>query len=256
MNAKIAARLPFQGLLQIVRFNWPMYVVGVLALVALTAILLMLPLPQIVAQALVVLSIPGLFWMLMSLVASYWIYDRSRLCRWDWIAPLAPAFARSLLNIHAGFDESSDALAELFPNAQLRVLDIFDEIEMSEPSIARARRYSPSRHVPEGADFRKLNVDDNSADLVTLLLAAHEIREPKSRHAFFQELHRILASDGRIILAEHLRDLPNFLAFGPGFMHFHSRRTWRAALEASGLWVEKEFSITPFVRIFVIRRKP
>lgn len=42
--------------------------------------------------------------------------------------------------------------------------------------------------------------------------------------------------------------------FGPGFLHFHSRRVWTRCFAAAGLAVHEEFSITPFVRIFVLRR--
>jgi SAM-dependent methyltransferase len=184
------------------------------------------------------------------------VYDRSKLCDWNWIADLTTKPPTTLVNIHSGFDESSDTLRSLFPNAKLRVLDIFDQAEMSEPSIARARKLSPSRITPEPAKFRELDCASESVDLVTLLLAAHEIRGVEPRRAFFSELRRILAPGGRIILAEHLRNLPNFIAFGPGFLHFHSHRTWLSSIESAGLCVEKELSITPFVRIFVIGSKP
>jgi ubiquinone/menaquinone biosynthesis C-methylase UbiE len=158
-----------------------------------------------------------------------------------------------LINIHAGFDDSSDSLHRLFPRAYRRTLDIFDEEEMDEPSIRRARAVSPSSVASERADFRELSVPSESANLVTILLAAHEIRRLDLRLAFFAELRRVIARDGRIIIAEHLRNLPNFLAFGPGFVHFHARRTWIFAMRHAGLNVEREFSITPFVRVFVVR---
>jgi SAM-dependent methyltransferase len=248
-------RSPFHGLKQIVTFNWPMYAMGGVSLISLAMVLLWIPLPRVLVIALLILAAPAVAWMLMSLIVSHWVYDRSRLCRWDWIAELAPQHLKDVVNIHSGFDESSDELAELFPNANLRVLDIFDEQEMTEPSIARARSRTPSRTPSERVDFRHLGLEAGSADLITLLLAAHEIRDPESRAAFFRELRRILARDGRIILAEHLRDLPNFLAFGPGFMHFHSRRTWIRAIHSADLVIERELSITPFVRIFILRSK-
>jgi hypothetical protein len=97
---------------------------------------------------------------------------------------------------------------------------------------------------------------DLAVDAAFLLLSAHELRQHASRVAFLRELHRILTTDGRVVMAEHLRDLPNFLAFGPGFLHFHSRRTWRRAAVEAGLEIEREFRITPFVAVFIVRRSP
>jgi len=51
-----------------------------------------------------------------------------------------------------------------------------------------------------------------------------------------------------------LRAVVNFLAFGPGFLHFHSRRTWARCFSRTRFDIHREFPITPFVRVFVLRR--
>ena len=81
-----------------------------------------------------------------------------------------------------------------------------------------------------------------------------ELRSVAARGALFTELRRVLGPGGRIVIAEHLRDWANFLAFGPGFLHFHSRRTWADCFSRHRFDIHREFSITPFVRVFVLRR--
>ncbi len=65
----------------------------------------------------------------------------------------------------------------------------------------------------------------------------------------------MLRDKGQILLVEHLRDWANFIAFGPGFLHFHSEQDWQRSISDSGLRVEQDFRVTPFVRCFVLRRK-
>ena len=54
-------------------------------------------------------------------------------------------------------------------------------------------------------------------------------------------------------VVEHVRDVANFLAFGPGFLHFHSTGTWRRAWRSAGVHDVCQFRVTPFVRVFVLK---
>jgi SAM-dependent methyltransferase len=108
--------------------------------------------------------------------------------------------------------------------------------------------------VAEQVDYRHLPLPNGTIDVATLLLSAHELRSDEARGALFTELRRVLGPGGRVVVAEHLRDWANFLAYGPGFLHFHSRRTWIRCFARHRFDVHREFSITPFVRVFVLRR--
>jgi SAM-dependent methyltransferase len=247
------------GVRQIVRFNWPFYAAA--GAIAATAPLILPRLPGVwwvripagLGFALVAM------WLVTSLVASWIVYDRSRLMQWDWVLQALGFAPRSWINLHAGHDEASEALGAIFANASGRVFDIFSPSEMTEPSIARARRRSrgtPRRGTvaAEQADYRHLPLPNGTIDVATLLLSAHELRSDQSRSALFTELRRVLGPAGRVVVAEHLRDWANFLAYGPGVLHFHSRRTWVRCFARHRFDIHREFSITPFVRVFVLRR--
>lgn len=167
---------------------------------------------------------------------------------------MLPVPPRQWVNIHAGLDETSGLLAALFPMAEGRVVDIHDAAEMTETSIGEARRIA-STTAPAG-DWRALPLFDKSCDAAFLIFAAHELRRHDARVTLFREIARSLRTAGSLILVEHLRDSANFLAFGPGFLHFLSRGAWRRAARAAGLEIRSESSITPFVRVFHPLRRP
>lgn len=253
MSEAAAQRGPYHGLLQILRYNQPMFAkTGAAALAAILAVVL-LPMPRFVAILATAVVAAALLWTASSLLVSHWIYDRSPLREWDWLAGLFAAPPRSWTSLHAGLDETFGALPRIFP-AEGTVLDIYDAAEMTEPSIARARRLSLDRSA-KAADFRTLPLPDNSQDAIFLIFAAHELRRPESRLRFFQEIARALAPGGRAVLVEHLRDAPNFLAFGPGFLHFLPRREWLRVAAAAGLAVREERRVTPFVAVLVLEKR-
>lgn len=151
---------------------------------------------------------------------------------------------------HAGLDETTPAIRALYPDARGMVFDIYDSRRMTEPSIARARARSVSP-VDKAIMPEAIPLANSEIDAVFLIFAAHEIRDAADRDRFFRELARIVRAHGRLVLVEHLRDLWNFAAYGPGFGHFFPRSEWIRAATSAGFSILTEESLTPFVRCFV-----
>jgi len=171
-----------------------------------------------------------------------------------WVKDLLTIAPKQIANIHAGFDESSEALRNLFPLANLVIVDLYDPKKMTEPSIARARRLRPVQQSSLSADPGAIPLAENSCDAVFLLFAAHEIRDAQERLRLFGEVSRILTPGGTVLLVEHRRDLANFLAFGPGFLHFYPQSEWLRLAAESGLCVVTTSSMTPFVGVFLLTK--
>ena len=243
-----------RGVRQIVRFNWPFYAIATTAVIVAVPAIGHLPMPPAVRFGLYAAAALSGLWIAGSLVASWIVYDLSSLMRWEWIDQALGFRPDAWINIHAGLDESTMALRALFGGARWRVFDIFDPVEMTEPSIVRARRFALNHVAAEHADFRHLPVPTGTIDVALLLLSAHELRTDETRAALFTELRRVLGPGGRVVVAEHLRDWANVLAFGPGVVHFHSRRAWERCFAHARFTIQSEFPITPFVRVFVLRR--
>ncbi len=242
----------YTGALNILQYNVHYYAASLCAMLAIGALLWFRLLPRAGQAALIGAAALTAFWSLSSLFASYYVYDYVGVTRWNWILRILLSPSHRWLNIHAGLDESTAILTQLFPGSEYMVLDIYDPREMTEPSIARARRVHPS---PQPAVIGKLDalpLPDRDRDTLFLLFAAHEIRQAARRTEFFQEAARVLANSGQLLLVEHLRDWKNFVAFGPGFLHFYSRNEWLRVARDAGLTIKREDSVTPFVRYFVM----
>jgi SAM-dependent methyltransferase len=150
-----------------------------------------------------------------------------------------------------GFDECSALLTQRLP-AEWTLLDHFDPQWMTEPSIRRARLRCPPAEGTISAPFDAWPTPSASTDLVIGMLAIHELRSEAERARWFTQARRALRPGGRVVIAEHVRDAANFLAFGPGALHFHSPSSWQRSWEAASLRARDEFRVTPWVRIFVL----
>lgn len=184
--------------------------------------------------------------------ASFWafhmMFDRPELLSGSWLKQLSAVPPRTWVQITTSLDQTTLPMQSLFPHATGHVIDIYDPTVTTEPALSRARRVS----APSSEDVTSLA--GGSADLVVVMLAAHEIRQPEGRQRLLSQTARIVATTGRVVLVEHLRDFAATLAFGPGVFHFFPRSMWLRLIAGAGLEVEREFSITPFVRVFVTRR--
>jgi SAM-dependent methyltransferase len=244
----------FDGVSQILLYNWHFYAAALALDLVIALLLIKLPLHANYRPALYLVAVPPTFWAGSSILVSYYVYDRSCLYQWHWLATVLKSDAGAWLNIHAGLDQTSVPLRHIFPSSHTKSLDIYAPSEMSEPSIARARRRAHLNPVQETANPAALPQSDSAWDTVFLIFTAHELRTHNAKVKLFRELHRVLKWDGRIVLVEHLRDWKNCLAYGPGCLHFFSRQQWLAVCNETNLRVLEERWITPFVKCFVFAK--
>lgn len=243
-------RKKFQGVLNIISFNRHFYIFGI---VILASILVSHHIFGWSDLLLWIVIASFLYGLIMPLIVSAYVYDFSGYYNFKWLKNCSIDYSKvkQIVNINAGFDETSFIIKDNFPNADLKVFDFYDSEKHTEPAIIRARKVSLVYPGTQQIKSNLIKMNNQSADLIFLLSAAHEIRSNCEKIQFLKECRRVCKSDGKIIMVEHLRDLPNFLAFSVGFTHFFSKKTWRNAFKNSGFKTFEEVKFTPFMSIFI-----
>ena len=153
-------RKPLQGVGNIVRFNWHFYVIALVVIFALIFVANYLGGSLKMLTYLAVIAI--ILSTLISLVASLYIYDLSGFYHLKWIED--EGNPEQLVNINAGFDETSILLKNKFANAQLNALDFYDPKKHTEVSIKRARKAYPPFPDTKTIETTTLPLADDSVD--------------------------------------------------------------------------------------------
>jgi SAM-dependent methyltransferase len=242
-------RRKFQGVLNILSFNRHFYIIGlaVLALITLSYMITewSLPLYLFILAAFT-------YGLLMPLVVSAYVYDFSGYYNFHWLdnAAIKDSQSNLFLNINAGFDETSFIIKDKFPHSDLKVFDFYNAKQHTEPAIVRARKVSNVYPETKQISTGHIPLSDGSVDVIFLLSAAHEIRAHEEKVKFLKECQRLCKPEGKVIMVEHLRDFPNFLAFTIGFTHFFSKAKWEDAFKQAGFSSIEEVKFTPFMSVF------
>jgi hypothetical protein len=246
------ARKPFQGITNIIRFNWHYYVIafGLITIVLFTSKFL----PGVLRISAIIILLMAVAGIIISLAISWYVYDHSELYSLNWLNSLNISSDKQLVNINAGFDETSSVLAHKFPGSGLLVFDFYDPAKHTEISVERARNACPAFPGTKTISTVDIPLQSTSVDYIFLLFAAHEIRNHKERIEFFTQLGNALRRNGKIIVTEHQRDIYNFLAYNIGFFHFFSNKTWNQTFAKAGLHKETTFKLTPFISTFVLTK--
>lgn len=242
-------RRNFQGVINILSFNRHYYVGGIIVLALIIGSRFIFDWPERWFWLVILAFIYGL---IMPLVVSAYVYDLSGFYRFDWLKEMKieDASGKFNLNINAGFDETSFIIADILPQSELQVYDFYNAKQHTEPAIVRARKVSMFYPNTRQINTNAIPLNDNSADNIFLISAVHEIRSHDEKVQFLKECRRVCKPNGKLIIVEHLRDLPNFIAFTIGFTHFFSRVTWKKAVEEAGFTSFNETKFTPFMSIF------
>jgi len=242
-------RRKFQGVLNILSFNRHFYVFGLIVLAIIIISFLIFSWSNLLLW-IVILSF--LYGLIMPLIVSAYVYDFSGYYNFDWLKNynFTDAEGKQILNINAGFDETSFIIKKHFPKSNLQVFDFYNSEQHTEPAIIRARKVSLVYPNTQQIVSNAIPLKDNSVDLIFLLSAAHEIRSQGEKIQFLKECNRVCKTTANVIMIEHLRDFPNFVAFTIGFAHFFSKNTWKKAFEGAGFTTFSEQKFTPFMSIF------
>ena len=246
------ARRKFQGVLNILSFNRHFYYAGIAFLAAILLVGYWLHLPHIVLLLILTAFIYGL---VMPLIISAYVYDFSGYYNFKWLqqCDINNSDTTHIVNINAGFDETSFILQQHFPQAALNVFDFYNAKQHTEPAIIRARKVSDTFPNTRSIETNNIPLATGTADIVFLLSAAHEIRNHDEKIIFLKECHRICKPNGKVIMVEHLRDFSNFAAFSIGFTHFFSSKVWQQAFKSANFSTLKEIKFTPFMSIFICK---
>lgn len=242
-------RRKFQGVLNILSFNRHFYIFGLIALTLIIVSHLIFSWSNLLYWIIIFAFLYGL---IMPLIVSAYVYDYSGYYNFNWLKNynIEDSDAKQILNINAGFDETSFIIKNIFPKSGLKVFDFYNAAQHTEPAIIRARKVSLVYPNTQQIISNSIPLKDKSVDIIFLLSAVHEIRSQEEKVQFLKECHRVCKQNGIVIMVEHLRDFPNFLAFSVGFTHFFSKSVWKKAFEKAGFSSFAETKFTPFMSIF------
>lgn len=242
-------RKRFQGVLNILSFNRHFYVIGlsILALIVLSQLYF-----EWSNMLLYIIIAAFIYGLIMPLIVSAYVYDYSGYYNLNWLKACdIKDNVKNIVNINAGFDETSYIIQDKFQEANLQVFDFYNNEKHTEPAIVRARKVSLTFPNTKQISTKNIPLDDNTIDIIFLLSTAHEIRNNLEKIQFLKECHRICKPSGKVIMIEHLRDLPNFLAFSVGFTHFFSKKVWNTVYRSAGFTSFKDIKFTPFMSIII-----
>src|SRR5450756_1728541 len=142
-SKRMKARSQWQGMMTIARFNWPLYVAAAIVCAASVGGLVLCSVFAVKFVCGVVLA-GAAYFILGSLGVSHLVYDRSDLYRWGWLErALHGLNMQQAIFCHSGFDETSAELRGRLGHVRWQILDHFNEKQMTEASIRRARAWFP-----------------------------------------------------------------------------------------------------------------
>lgn len=242
----------FQGVLNIIRFNWHFYAIagGSIIMLIICSSMFNGLMMWICLLLLVGITIT----IFISLIVSHYIYDRSKLYKLLWLSQFDKNAPGLIVNVHAGFDETSGPLKNNFSASELKVFDFYDPSKHTEVSIERARKVYPPYEGTIRITTSALPLASNIVHVIFNVFALHEVRNRDERIRFLKEQVRALSDDGKVVVVEHLRDILNFTAYNIGFLHFLSEKEWNSNFKQAGLSLESKFKINPFVTVFILRK--
>ncbi|MDM8532414.1 class I SAM-dependent methyltransferase [Anaerolineales bacterium HSG25] len=248
----------YSGMMATFIYNWPIFAGIVLFSTVVIGASFVVPTPW--RELFLLSGIGGLVWAMLILLASFVVYDWGDQHEYDRLAELGELEkANVVVDVTCGKLRGSRGILPRFQGGHYFLIDIYDEAKMPDNALKRARSMEPAlkaerRIFRRSATPNRFPLPHNWVDTITCSFSLHELQNQADRDAIFKEFARMLKPKGRLLIAEHGRDIPNAIAFGPGAYSFFSPATWQAHFETAGLKVTHHERWRGLVNLWVIEK--
>jgi hypothetical protein len=249
-----------QGALRYIAAYWPTYVLlyggGTIWLLLVIVVSAQVGWWAFVPLAFALLLLLGYFFG-----ASVW--TAHKLYDWDQQPDYDVLFELSGLRPHdtfvhpnVGRRDTAVRLARHLTRGRIIVVDLYHPQLTPSRSLARRRSQNGSAPRPDprlvwrDGRLDLLPVPDNSVKAVIMCRTAVEFWQHGDRISLLQEIYRVLAPGGRLLLSERVRSRTNGLVMGPVAWQLPAAAYWRDLLVAAGFRLAKERDLHDLVRCF------
>lgn len=237
----------------VILFNYRKILLGICVVVIFLIIsfLISSPIFDILFKVMSLLIILNI---IASVLASYILYDKSDLYELKELGGILDfEKIENAVLVHASFDPLSKRLEQKYQNLNLNVCDIYENRHEHESGINVSKKVFPPNPKEIRINPSQLPFENQSQDTILAITAIHEILEHRDRVLFFEEVKRILKTEGILVVSEQFRDVTNFIFFNIGAFHFLSQKQWEKAISEAGLKIIKNKKITPFANMLIIK---
>ncbi len=249
----------YSGTISTLLYNWPIFSGALFFGLVAVAASAWLHAPWDLVLLIGGLGVLGLVFNI--LIASFIVYDWGHKREYDRLVELSNLSETNVvIDITCGKLRGTRGLLSCFQQGHYFVIDIFDPEKMTDPALHRAREMEPPleagrRIYRRTGDPDCLPIPHNWADVIYCSFSLHELQHGADRQAIFAEFARILKPNGKLLIAEHGRDWPNFIAFGLGALSYFSPSTWAKHMADAGLTVQHHERWRGLAHLWVAERK-
>jgi SAM-dependent methyltransferase len=237
----------YGGTLGYVKAHWPAYLFGYGG-AFLTAVIIITASAAMGWYGFITLTLAAVlllaYFLIVSLWAAHRLYDGQAIR--DMLFSLGGLRPEDhVVDVKAGSGQMAVNMSRRLSTGRVIVVDVYNPQLTPSRVLARTQRRGEHHTMDPRLSWRDGSIDllplpDGSAETVTLVETASEFWQQGDRECLIQEIARVLAPGGRLLLAERMMSPTNLLVMGPLALRLKSLEYWRKLLEGASLQINRE----------------